>query len=186
VRTLALLLFVISPILAHGHARLLLNGNLPPRSNSTGEKIGPCGPAAKKAPKVFQAGQQVLVQWEETINHPGRFEISFSPANDQNFTLLGVMQDAQNGAIMNGNYHQYSMLVTLPNVNCAQCTLQLIQVMTENPAAPSNYYSCSDISLVNADPGLPTTTTTLPPAGGGSPTPTPTTVPDPTAGPDGC
>jgi hypothetical protein len=43
----------------------------------------------------------------------------------------------------------------MPNVNCDNCTLQLIMVMTEtNP--PTNYYSCADIQLVGSDAGVET------------------------------
>ncbi len=69
----------------YAHARWSLAGSTPPRNNSTGLKTSPCGGLARgNTPKVFQAGSTITLQWEETINHPGRFEFYFSPANDNN------------------------------------------------------------------------------------------------------
>lgn len=140
----------------YAHARWTLNGAVVPRSTNSGIKSGPCGGLARTAtPKIFQAGSNLTVQWEETINHPGRFEIYFSPAADASFTLLKSVTDIQD----DGNTpHSYSTSITLPNTACTDCTLQLIQVMTENPSSPTLYYSCADIQLTS---------------GSASPTPTP-------------
>ncbi|MEK6627742.1 MAG: SCE4755 family polysaccharide monooxygenase-like protein [Bdellovibrionota bacterium] len=133
------------------HARLLAGGLIPPRNNNAGIKIGPCGGVPRTAtPKVLQAGSTVTIQWEETINHPGRFEFYFSPAGDANFQLLKTVIDDQNN---NLTPHQYTTSITLPNVTCTACTFQMIQVMTENPLNPSLYFSCADIQLTAA--GVP-------------------------------
>ena len=108
----------------------------------------------------------VRVDWLETIQHPGRFEIYLSRANDAAFTLLATIPDNQNSS--NDLPHVFNAMVQLPNVTCTNCTLQLIQVMTENPAAPTYYYACADITLQSAvvvtpsptpTPVLPTTPT---------------------------
>lgn len=138
----------------NAHARWTLNGTLTPRSTNAGIKTGPCGGFQRIAtPKVFQAGSSINVEWEETINHPGRFEIYFSPADDANFVLLKTIIDTKNGGLS-------STSITLPNTACTACTLQLIQVMTENPDSPSLYYSCADIQLT--EPSSNTTPTTTP------------------------
>ena len=125
----------------YAHSRWTLNGNLTPRSTSAGIKTGPCGGLPRLAiSKYFQSGSTITVQWEEVIDHPGRFEIYFSPANDVNFVLLKTVIDVQNGGLNSVN-------ITLPNVTCTACTLQLIQVMTEDPANPTLYYSCADIQM---------------------------------------
>lgn len=159
-KIVALFLFLVCE-LTWAHARWSLTGNTPPRNTSTGLKNSPCGGVVRgSTPKVFQAGSTITVQWEETINHPGRFEIYFSPANDNNFTLLKTITDTLDDG---STPHQYSTSITLPNVNCAACTLQLIQVMTENPASPSLYYSCSDIQLTGSS-SVSGSGTTNPPA----------------------
>jgi hypothetical protein len=83
-------------------------------------------------------GQNLQVNWQETINHPGKFLISLSMNNDQNFTLLTAVID---------NNATYTASVPIPDVACETCTLQLIQSMEENPLAPSYYFSCADIRI---------------------------------------
>lgn len=138
---------------AFGHARFKLDGMLKPRTTDTGLKTAPCGGAARTtAPVTLAPGQKMTVEWEETIDHPGFFRISFSPADDLGFeanVLLDNIADTQNDGLVP---HFYRADVTLPNQTCTACTLQLIQVMTENPLAPTNYYSCSDIQLGAAPP----------------------------------
>jgi len=133
--------------MAKAHSRLAVDGVVPPRSGDSGLKTGPCGNVPRTLNSTtLNAGQQITVEWEETINHPGSFRIAFSPANDQGFddNILYEVIDTQDGP---DTPHFYSATVTLPNVTCEDCTLQLIQIMTDrNP--PTNYYSCADIRLV--------------------------------------
>lgn len=167
----ALLRWLLVAILASfgvkvfAHARIKPSGSLMPRSNDPGLKQGPCGGVMKSvSPPVFAPGATITVQWEETIDHPGRYEFYFSQADDTNFgPALKVVPDTQNTPVVGGNYHQYSTTITLPDVQCANCTLQMIQYMTEtNP--PSLYFSCADLSLQ---------------AGGVGPSPSPSPVPTP-------
>lgn len=140
-----LFMFLLVPHHVFAHARLKPGGNLPPRSTNAGIKTGPCGGLARSAnPTVFQKGSTMTVSWEETINHPGRFEFYFSMSGDSGWQLLKSVPDDQNGG---GLPHQFSTTLDLPNVDCTECTIQMIQVMTENPANPSLYYSCADIIL---------------------------------------
>jgi hypothetical protein len=162
--------------LAFSHARLKPGSATPPRNDSTGLKSAECGNVARTAnPKVFKAGEEITVEWEETINHPGYFIIRFSEAGDKNFdahVLVAKFADTQNASISGPTaYHQYSTKVKLPNLSCDACTLQLIQVMEENPASPSKYYSCSDIKLMadKAPDPLPVPTEPMP----SEPTPPP-------------
>lgn len=144
----SLLILLFSSKLAFAHSNLLMTGNFPPRDASTGLKTAPCGGVLRTATsKAVQGGSVVTVQWQETINHPGRFEFYFSPSGDANWVLLKTVPDTQDTPIVGTNYHQYSTQLTIPQTNCTACTLQMIQVMTENPAAPTNYYSCSDIQI---------------------------------------
>jgi len=162
---IGLILFVsLSSFLALAHTRLVAPT---PRNNNSGIKMGPCGGLARTAtPTVLNGGQPLLVKWEETINHPGKFLISLSMANDANFTLLKSVSDDQNAGI--ALPHEFQASVDIPNINCDNCTLQMIQSMEENPAAPSFYYSCADIKIVAS--GVASTTTTLPSNTGGNQT----------------
>ncbi len=144
IHSLFLSLLVCLP--AHAHVRAKTAGSLIPRSNSDSMKTAPCGGVARGlSSAVYAPGANVTVNWEETINHPGHFEIYFSPANDSNWQLLKSIPDTTNQT--SDLPHQYSATVTLPSAPCAACTIQLIQVMEENPSNPSYYYSCSDIKI---------------------------------------
>lgn len=145
----AIITFVITllfAIQAFPHARLKVSAGMFPRSTNSGIKSGPCGNLPRVvSPPTLNAGSTLTVTWEETIDHPGRFEFYFSKAGEANFVLLKTVQDTQNGG---GLPHQYSTDIVLPNETCTDCTLQMIQVMTENPASPSLYYSCADMILM--------------------------------------
>ena len=144
VKSLTLFFLLTVSLNLNAHTRWSLSGNLVPRSTSSGLKTGPCGGIARTSnSKIFQTGSTITVSWEETINHPGRFEIYFSPANDANWVLLKTIVDVQNGGFG-------SATITLPSAPCTACTLQMIQVMTEDPNNPSLYYSCADIQLTGA------------------------------------
>lgn len=169
---IAALLFLHTPQ-AFAHARWDLNGIVKPRTTATGLKSDPCGGAARTTtPVTFAPGQTLDVTFEETINHASHFRIAFSAANDAGFDsgiLLDNILDNMGPEVT--TQHLFHARITLPMQTCEACTLQLIQVMTDNPAAPSNYYSCSDIKLANGSGTTPT------------PTPTPTPVPTPTPSP---
>jgi len=140
---------------SHAHARWLLDGMIKPRDPSTELTTAPCGGVARTTtPTILTPGQTINVEWEETVDHPGYYIISFSPTGDTNFdqyVLAPRIIDTQNGT---PTPHFYQAQITLPDQACTECTLQLIQVMEENPLSPVNYYSCSDIQLV-ADTGGP-------------------------------
>lgn len=132
-----------------GHALWDPNGLIKPRSNRDDIKAGPCGVPRTNTAVTLAAGSTVNLEIERTIFHQGYFRIAFSPANDQGFdnNVLVARLPETNAQRF------YSVSVTLPDVECETCTLQLIQVMLDrNP--PTNYYSCADIRLVrDAEPG---------------------------------
>lgn len=127
----------------YGHARWKLDGPTPPRNESNGLKSEPCGNVARtNVPVTFQPGETIEVEWEETINHPGYFRISFSPQADEGFAQNVLLDNIPEVPAIKF----YSATITLPNITCDDCTLQLIQVMTDRPNDPF-YYSCADIRL---------------------------------------
>jgi hypothetical protein len=178
---LACLTAVIFSQPVSGHTRIKPGSTLTPRSSSSGEKTGPCGattPTTDASKRItLTPGQKFTVFWEETIQHPGHFRIAFSPDGQTGFdqnVLLDNIVDNQSGQVDYSNpttYHQFSATITVPSKLCESCSLQVIQVMTENPAMPSNYYSCADIRISNT-PGTvaPKVSPSSPPTGAGGDT----------------
>ncbi len=137
------------PADAFAHARLLFPV---PRTNQA-EKTGPCGGRARgDEPLVLHIGEEITVEWEEFVDHPGYYQILFSLGGDADFIMiLDQIPDRRmtSGTIPN----HYQAAVRMPLTPCEEGTLQLIQAMTENPLAPRLYFSCADIRLVEAAPG---------------------------------
>ena len=125
-----------------------------PTPRTADQKSGPCGAAgSSRGTKVstFQPGQTITVEWDETVDHPGHFRIAFDDDGNDAFqnpsqptdnfpsTLVDQIADKSGG--------HYSQQVTLPNITCSNCTLQLVQVMTTAVPYNSFYYQCADIVL---------------------------------------
>jgi MYXO-CTERM domain-containing protein len=134
----------------------------PPRT--TMQKAGPCGIADSvrgTTVTTFKPGEKVMITWTETIEHPGHFRISIDEDGNDSFvvpkdytdfdpdpTILVNNITDQTGAAP----HTYSQEITIPNKECANCTLQLLQTMTDKPPfgpAGGNdfYYQCADIVI---------------------------------------
>lgn len=162
-------------------AHIHLTNPLSRTDNAQGDpqKNGQCGDLTNvRIPAratVMPPGATITVTWAETINHPGWFRIAFQPAG-ANFPLPPIgtgtgnfqtaaetqegMTDATTGAIILADIiadGTLSKQITLPNIECADCTLQFIQVMTNSPpynhvatqAEGNNdlYFNCADITL---------------------------------------
>ncbi|MCA9712801.1 MAG: lytic polysaccharide monooxygenase, partial [Myxococcales bacterium] len=125
----------------------------------------PCGhpdnPPGEAAPTVYEAGQTITVRFDEFVQHTGYFRVAVdtsgtdgfvSPASFDDFynspqVLLDDIADAQDGGL-------HEVEVTLPDTTCDPCSLQLIQVMTDDgafgPGTDDLYFQCADIVLVPA------------------------------------
>jgi len=132
-------------------------------------KLRPCGIAGgvRTTTRVttVRPGQVLTVVFDEFIDHPGYFRIAFDPAGDS-----ALDPPVWNGASF-VNPPDVSVLVdhipnppglthgevpvTLPNIECDNCTLQLIQVMTDKPpfdGLDDFYYQCADLRLSSTAP----------------------------------
>jgi hypothetical protein len=168
----------LAPSLASAHVRLQYP--TPRYPNPTGMddsmniKTGPCGRANDSRTTdmsritVLEPGATIEVRWNETIGHPGFYRISFDDMGQDAFVApttramvdtmapytLPVLVD-NIADIGNTGMNSYTQMVTLPNVECESCTLQLIQVMvasnvmmwTATGADPDIYFTCADIAL---------------------------------------
>lgn len=137
-------------------------------------KNGPCGlSGGQRSTNVceFQPGAVITVEFDETVEHPGHFRISFDddgvddfvdPADfDDYYTGPSVLLDeiADRDVDVSGD-PRYTVQVQLPDVECANCTLQLIQVMDDKPPwGPEGgrdiYYQCADLVLSRSAPATP-------------------------------
>ena len=141
------------------------------------QKAGPCGTAngQRTTDKVYIAkpGSQVMLVWDEYIGHnPSFYRIDFDLDGDDDFTVPILPCADQNsiedcfdltntGPYMVNNIEDVpeavqGYLYTLPDVECDNCTLQVVQVMQDKPpfTDPGNemYYQCVDIVLDNNGP----------------------------------
>jgi hypothetical protein len=144
---------------AFAHARFSADKLLKPRNNRDDLKTGPCGGIAQlplEQRTQIVAGSKITVEWEETIEHPGWYRLAFSPNGSTGFdtnVLLDNIPDTTGSVNRNDSttWHRYSAEIDVPTTPCENCSIQLIQVMTENPASPRNYYSCADVRIVAAN-----------------------------------
>lgn len=181
------------------------------------QKAGPCGQTdgVRTTDKVYIAkpGTEVTLIWDEYINHPSFYRIDFDldgddfsapilPCADQN-SIDDCFDTTDTGPYMVNNITDdaaavQSYVYTLPDVECTNCTLQVIQAMHDKPpyTDPGNeiYHQCIDIILDNNGPDVLTLVDApdLPDAGAVPPGPDAGTVGNPDAGdaidedPDGC
>lgn len=132
------------------------------------QKVGPCGKGTLDARTnrvtTFTAGDTIEVVWDETINHPGHYRVSFD-VNGQDFSLPRSFTDADGGLnVLVDNIpdapranQRYTIRVRLPDTPCTNCTLQVIQMMTDKPPYGDGndiYFQCADIVLLPRDAGM--------------------------------
>ncbi|MEZ4363531.1 MAG: SCE4755 family polysaccharide monooxygenase-like protein [Kofleriaceae bacterium] len=184
--SLALTLIILAaPISASAHIHMI---KPTPRVDSIGgdanaQKSKYCGsPGYSRAAHPervtqFKPGATIRVMWEETISHPGWYRISFQP-NGEAFTVpppvgnggfptadeTGVTDPATGSTILldritDGVPGAMQMAdITLPNIECDNCTLQFTQFMTDkapytNDALSDDiYFNCADLTLSNTAP----------------------------------
>lgn len=173
-------------------------------------KFPPCGLGGGRRTAnvlVLEPGATIDVRWVEYIDHPGHFRIAFDDDGDDDFvdppclsrcntTNPDIERDSNATVLLDGIADTFggvsTVSVTLPDIECENCTLQVIQVMYDKPPyeIPGNdiYYQCVDLVLRRSVP-LPTATASASPSPSPSPeppTPTPTCDVSATACPDRC
>ncbi|MEZ4403951.1 MAG: SCE4755 family polysaccharide monooxygenase-like protein [Kofleriaceae bacterium] len=148
-----------------------------PRS-STDLKQRHCGMAgsARANVQTYAPGATLHLVWNEYIAHPGWLRISFNP-NGDTFRIppgdpagtpagyptenMTGMTDPTSGSVIIADRipsGTTSWDVTLPTAECSNCTLQLIQMMTDKPPytvdAASNdiYFACVDLVISAGGP----------------------------------
>lgn len=146
--------------IAYGH--IVLSSPTPRSTNSGIKSPYPCGPNG------FGTGVRTamkpgvnIIEWDETINHNGApYRIALSIGNDNGYDNVILVQHLKhNDAGTTTKRHKYKLV--LPDIDCAQCALQMINVMTDKESAAcdyptlksagskcsSVYHTCADISI---------------------------------------
>jgi hypothetical protein len=110
---------------------------------------------------TFAPGDTIKVRFDEYVGHSGRFRIAFDPDGaDLDHFNQNILLDEPDPVGNEGNLGQGSLWefqVTLPDMTCDHCTLQLIQEMDGNTTDPvldprlrlraGTYFQCADIVL---------------------------------------
>ena len=152
-------------------------------------KTGPCGIAGgERTDNVtyYAPGETIEVVWDEYVDHPGHYRIAFDDDGVDDFVDPATMMElySNDTVLLDGiedkgpGERSYMATVTLPDVTCENCTLQVIQVMYDKPpyTTPGNdiYYQCADLVLRGGgappgpDAGTDASTDPGPDAGTGS------------------
>jgi hypothetical protein len=154
---------VVTLLLATAPAAAHIDMTSPEMRPAAGQKDEPCGDAGgvrSDTVNVFEPGETITVEWTETISHPGYYRISFD-ADGQDFTIPPALEDTsldENVLVdliedIQPGQNSYTQEITLPDIECENCTLQLIQVMsdklpyTTDAASDDIYFRCADIAL---------------------------------------
>ncbi len=138
------------------------------------QKLEPCGGEgeATYAVTTVEAGSQLTVSWKETIYHPGHFRLSIAQRADEFSTPEAVLDRGGNNCasapiesnpayptLVDGLFThtsagsgEWSTTVTVPDMSCDRCVLQLLQFMSEH-APPCYYYQCAHLKIVPPDSG---------------------------------
>jgi MYXO-CTERM domain-containing protein len=171
IRLVALASFILPSGLAVAHTTLTYP---PPRTLSN--KAEPCGASGSvrgDTVSTFKPGETITVTWDETVDHPGHYRIAFDTDGDDDFPNPNTPDDAFPSVLVDqipdrSGGGLYSQDITFPDVECDNCTLQLIQIMTTSVPYNSFYYQCADITLSSSAPDGPDGGTGGGGGGGGS------------------
>lgn len=135
------------------------------------QKDGPCGQAGGvRTDRVctYRPGSTITMEWDETIEHAGHYRVSFDTdgadfinPSGPNDTATGdgvtIFKNDIPDRVVTENDSLYPYELTFPDIECDNCTLQLLQVMsTANAYVEGNmYYQCADIVLSADAPETP-------------------------------
>ncbi len=171
---------------AHAHFKLVNPPSTGGDSAGKGAPpCGPDGPSS--APMAVMGGHILKIDVDETVIHPGFYRIALAINARSEFPVDNVVKDAKgkvlsptgspSGTSASADFESPAVFpvladhlwvhttdpgplhteLTLPNVTCAKCTLQVIEFMGNhgpNPGGAYFYHHCADLKIT-ADPSLP-------------------------------
>ncbi len=130
-------------------------------------KRGPCGKvggARTQNVTVLRPGATIDIVFDEFVEHPSHYRVAFDEDGVDDFVDPGSQTDFySNDAVLlddiaDSPERVQTITVTLPDVECDNCTLQVIQVMYDKPPFGDGndmYYQCADLVLSRNDPVTP-------------------------------
>jgi hypothetical protein len=151
------------------------------------QKAGPCGGTNADYGKptfiITKAvgGSKLHIKLQETVYHPGHYRVALAvnspndlPVDPKTVTAdsdrgprsvsAEIMNPVQAPVLADGLFPHtakpegmWETDVTLPNINCKKCTLQVIQFMAEhavNNPGMFSYHHCAELAIT-ADPKKP-------------------------------
>ena len=157
-------------------------------STDGGKGDPPCGPTTMPSNVVtpVMGGSKLAIKISETVFHPGFYRIALSIKSRSELPIDNVVKDSSGtvlppagpGNSATADYQtnpvfpvladnlfphttdmkMFSGEITLPNVNCDKCTLQVIEFMAQHgsngPKAGYFYHHCADLKIT-ADTSKP-------------------------------
>jgi hypothetical protein len=136
---------------------------------------GPCGQRDDgRLPdrvSVFSPGQSIEVVWDVYVQHVSYFRIAFDAEGADSFSTRTslpadaaadeptLLAPAEGETILayiedhTGDIDHVEQQVTLPDVACDQCTLQVTQFTYGLPLRDATYYQCADLVLAGPSAG---------------------------------
>jgi len=158
-----LVLFAMLAAISPAEARAHLGLDVPTsRYGPDTLKTGPCGvTGGERTTNVtyYEPGETIEVRWDEYVDHPGHYRIAFDDDGVDDFVDPATMMElySNDAVLLDGiadkgqGEREYVATVTLPELSCDNCTLQVIQVMYDKQpyTTPGNdiYYQCADLVL---------------------------------------
>jgi hypothetical protein len=152
-----------------------LNEDQSPLAGGAPQKMGPCGPGGgddvQPVPEsgkmtTVHVGDKVMVQWQVTVPHGGYFRISLAKDRSEftephfaddvacSFDAMSVQTGAHGNVLMDGiDSGATEQEITIPDMPCDECTLQVIQVMQDHGPPNCTYYHCANLQILGADGG---------------------------------
>jgi hypothetical protein len=151
------------------------------------QKLGPCGGTTADAGMPtnaigkVQGNSKLHVKLMETVFHPGHYRISLAvnsraelPADPEVVTRdsergpwsvsAAIDKAPKSPVLADGLFvhttkatDPFETEITLPNISCSKCTLQIVQFMAEhgyNKDGGYYYHHCADLQIT-ADPKVP-------------------------------
>ena len=154
---------------AHAHLHLVA-----PAARDGGEELkdAPCGAAGSvrgATVTTFEAGQTIEIVIDEYIDHPSHYRVAFDVDGHDDFADPVCVENCETSGpdpvfapgdpaivlldfVVDDPAREQTLTVTLPDVVCDRCTLQVIQVMYDKRpytiGGNDNYYQCADLVLV--------------------------------------